>query len=255
MKTGTTHLPDLTDTPSAPGAPTANGALREEWRVPLAATLASEQMLALRSFLQAERAAGKVIYPPMPEVFAALNALTPADVRVVILGQDPYPGANQAHGLSFSVRPGVPVPRSLANIYAELRTEFGIAPAQHGYLMPWARQGVLLLNSVLTVEANASNSHKGRGWEAFSDAVIDLVNARCEHVVFLLWGKQAQNKGARVDTTRHLVLKAAHPSPLSAYDGFFGCAHFTQTNAYLRANGRTPIDWQLGDCPPRANTA
>jgi uracil-DNA glycosylase len=219
--------------------------LHDSWKEPLLPVLTGEKMAALRSFLQAELAAGKTVYPPMPQVFAALDA-TPLDrVKVVILGQDPYPGANQAHGLSFSVRPGVPVPRSLQNIYQELKQEFGIAPPKHGYLMPWAEQGVLLLNAVLTVEANQINAHKGKGWEHFTDAVIDLVNERAQHVVFMLWGKQAQEKGARVDAKKHLVLKSPHPSPMSASQGFFGCGHFSKANDYLKLHNRSPVDWQL----------
>jgi uracil-DNA glycosylase len=219
--------------------------LHESWKTPLLPVLTGEKMSELRAFLQAELAGGKTIYPPMSQVFAALDA-TPLDrVKVVILGQDPYPGANQAHGLSFSVRPGVPVPRSLQNIYQELKQELGIAPVKHGYLMPWAEQGVLLLNAVLTVEANQINAHKGKGWEHFTDAVIDLVNAQSRHVVFMLWGKQAQEKGARVDGKKHLVLKSPHPSPMSASQGFFGCGHFLKANDYLKLHNRAPIDWQL----------
>jgi uracil-DNA glycosylase len=219
--------------------------LHASWKEPLMPILGGEKMAALRVFLQAELAQGKAILPPMSQVFAALDA-TPLDqVKVVILGQDPYPGANQAHGLSFSVRPGVPVPRSLQNIYQELKQELGITPPKHGYLMPWAEQGVLLLNAVLTVQANQINAHKGKGWEHFTDAVIDLINERLTHVVFLLWGKQAQEKGARVDVKRHLVLKAPHPSPMSASQGFFGCGHFSKANDYLKQHNRSPIDWQL----------
>ena len=202
-------------------------------------------MAKLRDFLQAELAAGKIIYPLMGQVFAALDATALAQVKVVILGQDPYPGAGQAHGLSFSVPPGIAVPRSLKNIYQELKLELGIEPSKSGNLMAWAKQGVLLLNSVLTVEANQINSHKGRGWEQFTDAVIDLVNQTVPHAVFMLWGKQAQEKGARVDASRHLVLKAPHPSPMSAHQGFFGCGHFRFANEYLIEHQLSPIDWQL----------
>ena len=219
--------------------------LGDDWRTPLLPILQSESMAALRSFLQAERAAGKIIYPPMAQIFAALDATALNQVKVVILGQDPYPGANQAHGLSFSVPPGVAVPRSLKNIYQELKLDLGIAPSRHGNLVAWAKQGVLLLNAVLTVEANQINSHKGRGWEQFTDAVIDLVNKTAPHAVFMLWGKQAQEKGARVDSNRHLVLKAPHPSPMSAHQGFFGCGHFRSANEYLAKHQLSPIDWQL----------
>ncbi len=224
---------------------TASIKLREDWKNPLLPTLQSETMTKLRSFLQAELAAGKIIYPPMNQVFAALDATPLAQVKVVILGQDPYPGANQAHGLSFSVAPGIAVPRSLKNIFQELKLDLGVSPSLQGNLMPWAKQGVLLLNAVLTVEANQINSHKGRGWEQFTDAVIDVVNESVPHAVFMLWGKQAQEKGARVDCSRHLVLKAPHPSPMSAHQGFFGCGHFRLANEYLVQHQLAAIDWQL----------
>ena len=202
-------------------------------------------MATLRSFLQAQLDAGKTIYPPMRQIFAAFDATPLAQVKVVILGQDPYPGANQAHGLSFSVPPGIAVPRSLKNIYQELNLDLSITPSRHGNLMAWAQQGVLLLNAVLTVEANQINSHKGRGWEQFTDAVIDLVNETAPRAVFMLWGRQAQEKGARVDSSRHLVLKAPHPSPMSAHQGFFGCGHFRLANEYLTRHQLAAIDWQL----------
>jgi uracil-DNA glycosylase len=206
-------------------------------------------MAALRAFLIAEKQAGKRIFPAGSEWFRALD-LTPLDkVRVVILGQDPYHGAGQAHGLCFSVRPGTRIPPSLVNIYKEMEADLGIPPARHGFLEHWAEQGVLLLNSVLTVEMGLAASHQGRGWERFTDAVIRLVNARGEPAVFLLWGSHAQKKAAFVDSIdrggRHLVLKAAHPSPLSAHSGFFGCRHFSQANAFLESRGQTPIDWAL----------
>ena len=206
-------------------------------------------MHALKDFLVAEKAAGKRIFPKGAEYFRALD-LTPLDkVRVVILGQDPYHGPGQAHGLCFSVRPGVAVPPSLVNIYKEMRSDLGIAPARHGFLEHWARQGVLLLNSVLTVEMARAASHRERGWEKFTDAVIRLVAARSDPVVFILWGSYAQKKAAFVEDIarggRHLVLKAPHPSPLSAHAGFFGSRPFSQTNAFLEANGLAPIDWQL----------
>lgn len=219
--------------------------LRDDWKTPLLPVLQSQAMTKLRDFLQAERAAGKIIYPSMAQVFAALDATALAEVKIVILGQDPYPGAGQAHGLSFSVPPGIAVPRSLKNIYQELKLDLGIEPSKSGNLMAWAKQGVLLLNAVLTVEANQINSHKGRGWEQFTDAVIDLVNQTAPHAVFMLWGRQAQEKGARVDSRRHLVLKAPHPSPMSAHQGFFGCGHFRLANDYLMEHQLSPIDWQL----------
>ena len=226
--------------------------LHECWRVPLAAHFASPQMAALKAFLLAERQAGKAIFPRGSEWFRALD-LTPLDqVRVVILGQDPYHGPGQAHGLAFSVRPGVRVPPSLVNIYKELQSDLGIAPARHGFLEHWARQGVLLLNSSLTVEQGQAASHQGRGWEGFTDAVIRLVAAREQPCAFLLWGSHAQKKAAFVDTSRHLVLKAPHPSPLSAHNGFFGCRHFSRTNEWLAAQGQAPIDWAL---PPLTDMA
>jgi uracil-DNA glycosylase len=166
-------------------------------------------------------------------------------VKVVVLGQDPYHGPNQAHGLCFSVPPGVDVPPSLNNIFAEIENDVHIPRPGHGCLLPWARQGVLLLNAVLTVERARAGSHRGKGWEGFTDAVVDHLNREREGLVFLLWGSPAQAKGKLIDTRRHLVLKAPHPSPLSAYRGFFGCRHFSRTNAYLREQGKTEIDWRL----------
>ena len=223
--------------------------LHPSWSLPLAPVFDSESMQALRAFLQQEREQGQIIYPKMANIFAALDATPLEQVKVVILGQDPYPGAGQAHGLSFSVLPGVPVPRSLANIYLELKQELGITPVKHGYLMPWAKQGVLLLNSVLTVRANQINSHKGKGWEHFTDAVIDLINAAADPVVFMLWGRQAQEKGARVDSKKHLVLRTSHPSPMSASQGFLGCGHFAAANEFLLKHNRRPIEWRLPDQP------
>lgn len=223
--------------------------LHESWREPLADMLASPAMAALRSFLVAEKAVGKTIFPKGSEWFRALD-LTPLDqVRVVILGQDPYHGPGQAHGLAFSVRPGVRVPPSLANIYKELHADLGIQPARNGFLEHWAQQGVLLLNTCLTVEQGLAASHKGRGWEGFTDDVIRLVAARERPCAFLLWGSHAQKKASFVDAGanngRHLVLKAPHPSPLSAHTGFLGCRHFSRTNTWLAAQGLAPIDWAL----------
>ncbi|EKF60304.1 uracil-DNA glycosylase [Agrobacterium albertimagni AOL15] len=219
--------------------------LEDSWKAVLGDEFAQPYMRHLKVFLQAEKAAGKQIFPKGAEYFRALD-LTPLDeVRVVILGQDPYHGAGQAHGLCFSVRPGVRIPPSLVNIYKELQSDLGIAPARHGSLEHWAQQGVLLLNSVLTVEEARAASHQGQGWERFTDAVIRAVNEDCEHVVFMLWGSYAQKKAAFVDGSRHLVLKAPHPSPLSAHNGFFGCRHFSQANEYLLSKGRNAIDWQL----------
>lgn len=202
-------------------------------------------MDALREFLREQKRAGKLIYPPGAQIFAALDA-TPFDaVKVVILGQDPYHGPGQAHGLCFSVLPQVPPPPSLLNVFTELQRDLGIARADHGYLMSWARQGVLLLNAVLTVERGAAGAHRGKGWEPFTDAIVDALNREREGLVFLLWGSPAQAKGRMVDARRHLVLKAPHPSPLSAHRGFIGCGHFSQTNQWLIDHGQAAIDWQL----------
>jgi uracil-DNA glycosylase len=219
--------------------------LHDSWRAPLSAEFDSPYMAALRQFLVSEKAAGKPIFPKGSEWFRALD-LTPLDkVRVVILGQDPYHGPDQAHGLCFSVKPGVRPPPSLMNIFKELENDLGIARPNHGFLESWAEQGVLLLNSVLTVEMAQAASHQGKGWERFTDAVIRLVNAKPEPVVFMLWGSYAQKKAAFVDSSRHLVLKAVHPSPLSAHRGFLGCQHFSKANAFLEQHGLMPIDWSL----------
>jgi len=219
--------------------------LEPSWAEPLGPVFQSAAVQSLRAFLKEQISAGKQIYPPLSESLNALNATPLGKVKLVILGQDPYPGLGQAHGLSFSVKPGVAVPRSLANIYRELARDVGFTPVNHGHLQSWAQQGVLLLNAVLSVEAGQPDSHKGRGWETVTDAVIDLVNRQRQHVVFLLWGRNAKLKGARIDRDRHCVLEAAHPSPLSAHSGFFGCQHFSKANVYLQANGIAPIDWQL----------
>ncbi len=223
--------------------------LHESWREPLAGEFQSPYMQALKDFLLAEKAKGRRLFPKGGEWFRALD-LTPLNrVRVVILGQDPYHGPDQAHGLCFSVQPGVRLPPSLGNIYKELESDLGLARPTHGFLEHWARQGVLLLNSVLTVEMGRAASHQGKGWERFTDAVIRLVNAGEAPVVFMLWGSYAQKKAMFVDGMdeggRHLVLKAAHPSPLSARNGFFGCRHFSKANLFLEARGLPPIDWAL----------
>nr|WP_024965429.1 uracil-DNA glycosylase [Pantoea sp. IMH] len=192
-----------------------------------------------------ERAAGKVIYPPQKDVFNAFRLTELGEVKVVILGQDPYHGPHQAHGLSFSVLPGVAVPPSLVNIYKELATDIpGFERPAHGFLESWARQGVMLLNTVLTVEAGKAHSHARFGWETFTDNVIAAINEYREGVVFLLWGSHAQKKGSIIDPKRHHVLKAPHPSPLSAHRGFFGCGHFSKTNQLLEEQGEKPIDWR-----------
>ena len=223
--------------------------LHHSWKTPLAGEFSEPYMQALKTFLQGEKAAGKRIFPKGAEYFRALD-LTPLDrVKVVILGQDPYHGEGQAHGLCFSVRPGIRPPPSLVNIYKELHSDLGIPRPAHGFLEHWAQQGVLLLNAVLTVQMGMAASHRDRGWERFTDAVIRLINARPEPVVFMLWGSYAQKKAAFVDSIdrggRHLVLKAAHPSPLSAHNGFLGCKHFSKANAFLASHGQKPIDWAL----------
>ena len=202
-------------------------------------------MQVLRSFLQNEKQSGKQIYPRGNEYFRSMELTSFEQVKVVILGQDPYHGPGQAHGLSFSVRPDIKIPPSLVNMYKELESDLGIAPASHGFLEHWAQQGVLLLNSVLTVEHKQANSHQGRGWEDFTDRVIAELNERREHIVFILWGSYAQKKGRFIDTNRHLVLKSVHPSPLSAYRGFFGSKPFSKTNDYLMSHGIAAVDWQL----------
>ena len=217
----------------------------DTWIEALGDELDTPAMQGLRSFLASEIAAGRGFYPPGPLVFNALR-LTPLDrVRIVILGQDPYHGRGQAMGLSFSVPPGVTPPPSLRNIFAELGTDLGLPVPRSGDLTQWAERGVLLLNSVLTVGPGSPASHAGKGWEAFTDRVIAEVSARREGVVFLLWGRYAQQKGAIVDTARHHVLTAAHPSPYSASNGFFGCRHFSRANALLEQGGQAPVDWRL----------
>lgn len=229
--------------------------LHESWKNPLREEFAKPYMAALKDFLIAEKSAGKRIYPKGSEYFRALD-LTPLDeVRVVILGQDPYHGPGQAHGLCFSVQPGIRPPPSLVNIYKEMESDLQIPRPGHGYLESWARQGVLLLNSVLTVRSGEAASHRGRGWEQFTDAVIGHIAEKTEPVVFLLWGSYAQKKAAFVRDIgqggQHLVLKAPHPSPLSAHNGFFGSRHFSQTNAFLETRGIAPINWALPDLDAR----
>jgi uracil-DNA glycosylase len=219
--------------------------LHPSWLERLGGEFAQPYMADLKRFLLAERERGKRIFPKASNWFRALDLTPPETVRVVILGQDPYHGPGQAHGLCFSVPPEIQPPPSLVNIYKELESDLGIRPARHGFLEHWAKQGVLLLNSVLTVEMGRAASHRERGWERFTDAVIRQVNARAAPVVFMLWGSYAQKKAAFVDASRHLVLKAPHPSPLSAHSGFFGCRHFSKANAFLEAKGLQPVDWAL----------
>jgi uracil-DNA glycosylase len=223
--------------------------LHESWLGPLGAEFALPYMKGLRDFLLEEKAAGQRIFPKGSEWFRALDLTPLGQVRVVILGQDPYHGPGQAHGLCFSVKPGTQIPPSLVNIYKEMQADLGITPARHGFLEHWARQGVLLLNSVLTVRMGQAASHRERGWERFTDAVIAEVNRQQSPIVFMLWGSYAQKKAAQIDSIdkggRHLVLKAPHPSPLSAHNGFFGCRHFSQANAFLESRGLAPVDWAL----------
>ena len=219
--------------------------LEPSWKARVGDYLQRPDMQALSEFLRAELKAGKTIYPPPKKIFAALDTTPFDNVKVVIIGQDPYHGPNQAHGLCFSVMPGVAFPPSLENILKEVQSEFAFPRPDHGCLISWARQGVLLLNSVLTVERGRPESHKGKGWEGFTDAVVDHLNRERENLVFLLWGSYAQAKGKLVDGRRHLVLKAPHPSPLSAHRGFFGCGHFSKTNNWLAEHGLAPVDWRL----------
>ncbi|MBU6207475.1 MAG: uracil-DNA glycosylase [Alphaproteobacteria bacterium] len=215
------------------------------WKVALADAFNTESMLRLRAFLVAERARGAQIYPPATLWFAAFDR-TPLDqVRVVILGQDPYHGPGQAHGLCFSVQHSVRPPPSLQNIFKELKDDLGIDPPSHGNLDLWARQGVLLLNSVLTVESGRAAAHQGKGWEQFTDAAIRVLNNGPRPIAFILWGAYAQRKGAIIDTSRHLVIRSAHPSPLSAQNGFFGSKPFSRVNQWLAGRREPPIDWTL----------
>ena len=235
----------MTVSTTAAAAPRTDIKLEPSWLRLLGEEFEKPYMAALKAFLVDEKKRGKVIFPAGENWFNALNT-TPFDkVRVVILGQDPYHGPGQAHGLCFSVQKGVPAPPSLLNIFKELETDLGIPMPRHGCLQHWAEQGVLLLNSVLTVERGRAGSHQGRGWETFTDRCIEHLNREREGLVFLLWGSYALKKGQLIDRKRHLVLEAPHPSPLSAHRGFFGCGHFSKANRYLEQHGQTPIDWSL----------
>lgn len=219
--------------------------LEPSWKAELAGEFDKPYMQSLRQFLLQEKQQGQQVFPPGNQIFNALNT-TPFDkVRVVILGQDPYHGPGQAHGLCFSVQQGVAVPPSLQNIYKELHADLGLPVPSHGNLMQWAEQGVLLLNAVLTVRAGQANSHQGKGWEHFTDRIVELLNERREHLVFMLWGSYAQRKGAMIDRKRHLVLSSPHPSPLSAHRGFLGNRHFSKANQYLQQQQLASIDWQI----------
>ena len=219
--------------------------LAPSWAARVGAYLERPDMRALGEFLRAEKAAGKRLYPPGPQIFAALEATPFEQVKVVILGQDPYHGAGQAHGLCFSVPPGVEVPPSLLNIFKELERDLGLPRPDHGCLLPWARQGVLLLNAVLSVEAGRAGAHQGKGWEGFTDHIVETLSREREGLVFMLWGSYAQAKGRIIDRQRHCILRAPHPSPLSAHRGFLGCGHFSAANRWLQGRGLAPIDWRL----------
>ena len=221
------------------------GQLHPLWLAVIGDELEKPYMQALRDFLKQEKAAGKIIYPPSPLIFNAFNHTSFDKVRVVIIGQDPYHGPEQAHGLSFSVPKGVAPPPSLINIFKEIASDLGIKMSRNGDLTPWADQGVLLLNATLTVEQAKAGAHQGKGWETFTDAAIATLNAHRENLVFVLWGSYAQKKGAFIDERKHLVLKSVHPSPLSAHRGFFGNHQFSTINQYLIKQGKMPIDWQL----------
>lgn len=219
--------------------------LEQSWLELLEDEFQQPYMQELRTFLRDEKRKGKDIYPKGDDIFNALNTTPFPNVKAVILGQDPYHGPGQAHGLCFSVQQGVEPPPSLVNIFKEITSDLGLEErhSAHGCLTGWAEQGVLLLNAVLTVERQKAGSHQGKGWETFTDRVIEVISDKRESCVFLLWGSYAQKKGSFIDRNRHLVLTAPHPSPLSAHRGFFGCRHFSQCNDYLRAKGKTPIDW------------
>jgi uracil-DNA glycosylase len=217
-----------------------------DWNPILRAELGKPYWAELQAFVADERRHHQV-FPPPDEVFAALHRTPYASVKVLILGQDPYHGPGQAHGLCFSVRRGIAIPPSLRNVYQELHDDLGIDPPRHGCLDAWAEQGVLLLNTTLTVRAHQAASHQKRGWETFTDAVISAVNDKPERVVLLLWGAAARRKRALVDTSRHVVIESAHPSPLSAHNGFFGSRPFSRANAALEAAGRAPVDWRIPD--------
>lgn len=217
-----------------------------DWDELLRGEFQKEYYLKLRQFLISEYNT-HTIYPPMGDIFNALRATPYASVKAVILGQDPYHGAGQAHGMCFSVKKGVQPPPSLVNIFKELNADLGVPIPTHGQLTDWAKNGVLLLNTALTVREGQANSHRGMGWEIFTDRVIELLNEREQSIVFLLWGGNARAKKRLITSPQHLVLECAHPSPLSAYNGFFGCRHFSKTNEFLKANGISPIDWTISD--------
>jgi len=221
--------------------------LDESWLAHLRPEFEKPYMKELKQFLVAEKGLNKTIYPPGSQIFSAFNNTLFEDVRVVILGQDPYHGPDQAHGLSFSVQPGVRVPPSLINIYKEIERDMGIPRSKNGFLGSWAKQGVLLLNSVLTVEQGNPGAHQGKGWEIFTDAAIASIAEKRDNIVFFLWGSYAQKKGRFIDRNKHCVLESVHPSPLSAHRGFIGSGHFSKANKFLMSINETPIDWSVGD--------
>lgn len=222
-----------------------SGQLHPSWQAVIGNELQKPYIQTLRDFLKQEKALGKIIYPPSALIFNAFNHTPFEQVRVVIIGQDPYHGPNQAHGLSFSVPQGVDLPPSLQNIFKEIAADLNINMSRNGDLTPWANQGVLLLNATLTVEQGKAGAHQNKGWEQFTDAAIAALNTHREHLVFVLWGSYAQKKGAFIDEKKHLVLKSVHPSPLSAHRGFFGNHQFSTINQYLTKQGKVPIDWHL----------
>ncbi len=216
------------------------------WKPFLKEELTKDYFISLQNFLDSELKEGKEIFPAKKDLFRAFNFVSPDSVKVVILGQDPYHNTNQAHGLSFSVPKGIKIPPSLRNIYKELESsKLGFKAPQHGDLTAWAEQGVLLLNSILTVEAHKAGSHQKKGWESFTDKIIEIINTQTKNTVFMLWGAYAQKKGKHIDRDKHKVLESVHPSPLSAYRGFLGCEHFSEANQYLKKQTQTPIDWSL----------
>lgn len=233
-----------------PGRPNRIGSvsniqLQPEWLAALQSEFEQPYMKALKAYLLERKQSGATVFPPGSMIFNALDSTPLSQVKVVILGQDPYHGPGQAHGLCFSVQPGVRTPPSLVNIYKEIESDLGLPIPNHGHLQAWAERGVLLLNSVLTVEQGQAGAHQGKGWEQFTDAVVNAVNERRDNVAFLLWGAQAQKKGAGIDRRRHLVLTAPHPSPLSAHRGFLGCRHFSKANQWLASRGVAPVDWRI----------
>ena len=223
--------------------------LERSWKERLQSEFSQPYMDQLRTFLLQRKRAGAMIYPPGPLIFNALDSTPFEQVRVVILGQDPYHGPGQAHGLCFSVQAGVPIPPSLRNIYRELEEDVAARAPGHGCLQAWAQQGVLLLNAVLTVEQGQAAAHQGQGWERFTDAIVQKLATERDGLVFMLWGSYAQKKGASIDAERHLILRAPHPSPLSAHRGFFGSRHFSSANAYLQGRGAAPVNWELPERP------